>query len=308
MNPDEHTNHEFFLDVDDGHRLYVHDWGNQKAPDPIIFLHGGPGSCCKDGHKQLFNPAQHRVIFFDQRGSGKSLPYGSLKHNTTDHLIADIETLTKHLKLSSFVIQGGSWGSCLALAYALKHPRRIKALVLHGIFTASKAENHWILHGQFRPFFPEVWERYLAATPKEHRADPSTYHIKTVLGSDEAAAHASALALVGLEGAVMTLDDRFTPPDPAEFDPAGTKLFAHYVAHDCFMPERHILNNAHKLTMPVWIVQGRYDMDCPPVTAYELHQKLPYSQLIWTVANHRGSERETHTALRTILLQFGAKP
>jgi proline iminopeptidase len=307
MTPDEHTNQEFFLSVGGGHQLYVHDWGNQQAPDPIIFLHGGPGSSSKDGHKHIFSPEQHRVIFFDQRSCGKSLPYGSLDHNTLDDLIADIEMLAAHFKLSSLVIQGSSWGSCLALAYALKHPKRVKALVLQGIFTGTTAEIDWIFKGQFRPFFPDVWERYLAATPSKYHADPSAYHLKTILSSDEGAMRASALALTTLEAAVMTLDDRYSPPDPETFDPTYAKIFAHYFTNNCFMPDRHILNNAHKLTMPVWIAQGRYDMDCPPITAYELHQKLPNSNLIWTVANHRGSERETHSVMRTILLQFGAK-
>jgi proline iminopeptidase len=304
MNADEHTNREFFLDVGNGHQLYVQDWGNPNAKDPVISLHGGPGSATKDNFKLRYSPEQHRVIFFDQRGCGKSLPYGSLEHNTTTDLIADIKTIITHFEFSSVVLAGGSWGACLALAFALKHPKLVKALVLQGIFTASQAEVDWIFKGQFRPFFPEVWERYLAATPKKHHDDPSAHHLKNILSDDEGAAHASGLAVNSLEAAVMTLDDRFTPPDPETFDPTYAKIFAHYFTNGSFMPDRYILDNAHKLTMPVWLVQGRYDMDCPPVTAYELDQKLPNSKLIFTIASHRGSERETHSVMRTILLQF----
>jgi proline iminopeptidase len=304
MNPDEHTNKEFFMDAGNGHQVYVQDWGNPKAKNPIIHLHGGPGSATSDSHKLRYSPEQHRVIFFDQRGSGKSLPYGSLEHNTTDDLIADIKAIIKYFKFSSVVLVGGSWGSCLALAFALKHPKLVKAMALQGIFTASKSEIDWIMQGHFRPFFPDVWERYLAATPKQHQADPSAYHLDQILHGNDAAAHSSALALASLEGAIMNLDDRYSPPDPVTFDSAPAKIFAHYIANNCFLPERHILDNAHKLTMPVWLVQGRYDMDCPPATAFELDKKLPDSKLLLAVANHRGSERETHSVMRTILLQF----
>lgn len=147
MTPDTYTNQEFFLDVGDGHQLYVQDWGNPQAKTPIIFLHGGPGAGCHDGHKQMFDPALQRAIFFDQRGAGKSLPAGHLEHNTTADLIGDIEKLADRLKLSGFIITGGSWGCCLALAYALKHPKRLKALVLRGIYTASKSETAYLDDG-----------------------------------------------------------------------------------------------------------------------------------------------------------------
>ncbi|MGH7157617.1 MAG: alpha/beta fold hydrolase [Candidatus Saccharimonadales bacterium] len=307
MTPDEHTIREFYIEVGDGHELYVQDWGNAKAKHPILFLHGGPGSGTKDGHKNMFDPSQNRVIFFDQRGSGKSLPYGTLEHNATDNLIDDINKIAAQLKVSSFVLAGGSWGSCLALAYAIKHPQKVQALVLNGIFTGSQAD--YFDKGASRAWFPEVWERYLAATPKEHHAAPTKYHYQQILGEDESAARISACAYGNMEGALLQLDDRFTPSNPGDpaFDPASTKIEVHYLASRCFLPDRYIFDNARKLTMPVWLVQGRYDMVCPPAAAHELHQKLPKSQLIWTVGGHKSSERETHTATRTILLQFGGE-
>lgn len=309
MTPDDYTIREFYIEVGDDHELYVHDWGNKKAKHPIIFLHGGPGSGCKDGHKKSFDPGQHRVVFFDQRGCGKSLPYGSLEHNTTKDLIEDINKIAKELKISSFVLAGGSWGSTLALAYAAKHPQNVQALVLHGIFTGTQTEIDYFDKGQFRTWFPEVWERYLKATPKDHRASPTTFHYQQILGDNENAARKSACAYGNMEGALLALDDRFTPDSPKDpaFDPTSLKIEVHYLANGCFMPDRHILNSARKLTMPAWIVQGRYDMVCPPTTAYELHQKLPKSQLIWTIGGHRSSERETSSVTRAILLQFGGE-
>lgn len=303
MTPDEHTIKEFYLDVGNDHELYVQDWGNPKAKMPIIFLHGGPGVGVKDRYRQPFDPNKQRVIFFDQRGSGKSLPYGELKHNTTNDLVDDIEKLADHLQLKKFVVTGGSWGSTLALAYGLAHPERVEALVLHGIFTGSKAEGEWISNGYFKSFFPDVWATYLKTVPKSHQSDPSAYHFKQAFSDNTDQAKASIFAYGNLEAGVMSLDDRFMPDSFETFDPASLKIEMQYIANNCFMPDRHILKNAHKLTMPVWIVQGRYDAVCSPSIAYELHNKLPDSNLIWTTSNHR-PEHETIQVLKAILLQW----
>lgn len=304
MTPDAYTIAEHHFSVGDGHTLYVQDWGNPKAKKVIISLHGGPGGHSKDKHKTTFDPTQQRVIFFDQRGCGKSTPYGSLEHNTTDKLVEDISTIADKLNLSMFILAGGSWGSCLALAYALKHPERVSAMVLHGILTGSQPELEWLDNGLFRTIYPDVWERYLEATPKAHRDDPTVYHYKRIMGEDEAAARESGHAYETLEGSIVSLDDRFTPSEPTEdYDPAGIRTERHYVANKCFMPDRYILDNAHKLVMPIWLVQGRYDMVCPPVTAYELHKQLPNSELIWTINGHR-PDHEAITVMKTILLNL----
>jgi proline iminopeptidase len=303
MTPDKFTITETFLEVGDSHTLYVHEWGNRKVKTPIVFLHGGPGGGCKDRHKQGFDPERQRVVFFDQRGSGKSLPYGSLEHNTTQDLVEDIEKIARHLKLERFIVTGGSWGSCLALAYALRYPKRVQAMVLTGIFTGSQAEIDWLASGGFRDFFPEVWQRYLDETPKSHRNNPSAYHFKRVLGSDEQSAKASAYTYNNLEAGIMSLDDRFTPESFEEFDAASSRIEIHYLVNHCFLPDRFVLDNAHKLNMPIWLVQGRFDYVCPPKTAYELHQKLPDSHLTWTVSGHKG-EHENWNMMRTMLLQL----
>lgn len=303
MTPDEHTNQEIYLDVGDGHKLYVHDWGNVKAKTPILFLHGGPGSHTKDHHKVTFDPSTQRVIFFDQRGSGKSTPTGSLEANTTKEQIGDIEKIADHLALNELTITGGSWGSCLALAYALEHPKRIKAMVLRGIFTASRREFEFIEKGGFKDFFPDVWQNLLKHTPKAHHHNPSEYHYKRILGKNEAEAKESAYYFGNTEAALLNLDDRFTPERFEDYDPAGTIVAVHYYRTLCFLPDRHILDNAHKLKMPIWLIQGRYDMVCPPITAYELNKVLPNSHLVWTTAGH-GNERPNYDVNRTILLQM----
>jgi len=304
MTPDEHTLSEQMLAVGDGHELYVYDWGNPAASVPIVFLHGGPGAGIKDRYKATFDPAVQRVIFFDQRGCGKSTPYGSLEHNTTWEQIEDIEKIAETFGLETCIITGGSWGSCLALAYALKYPGRVKAMVLRGIFTGSQAEVDYLDKGHFATHFPDVWDRYLDATPAKYHDDPGKYHTTRILGDDVEAARESAYAYGNLEGALLALDDRFTPPTFDDtYDPVLSKLEIHYMVNRCFMPDRYIMDNAHKLKMPIWLIQGRYDFVCPPVTAYELNEKLPNSHLIWTTAGH-GNDRPNYDVNRTILLQM----
>jgi len=306
MTPDQYTNKEFFIEVGDGHQLYVHDWGNPKARLPILSLHGGPGQGHDDRFKGRADPTKQRVIFFDQRGSGRSLPFGSLEHNTTADIVQDIQKILEHLHIKQVVLVGGSWGATVALAYGIAHPKQVAAMALDGIFTGAQAEIDWIDKGQFRSTYPDAWDRYLAATPKKHWHNPSAYHFKRILGDDPEAARLSGHAYAMLEWSIMQLDDRFAPTDPTEFDPVYTRLEVHYLANRCFMPDRYVFDNAHKLTMPIWLIQGRYDMCCPPVAAYELNKRLHSGHLVWTISGHRG-EHETTNLRRTILLQITEK-
>jgi proline iminopeptidase len=305
MTPDEYTNQEFYLPVGDGHDLYVHDWGKSDAKQPILFLHGGPGGGVHDRYKTTYDPSKQRVIFFSQRGSGQSRPYGELSNNTTDKLVGDIIKILDHLKLDTVVITGGSWGSCLGLVFAIQHPKRVSAMVLRGIYTGTRAENEWLTHGGFRYLFPDVWDRYIKATPEPYKTKPSEYHLKRILGEDVAAATASAYAYGNLENALLSLDDRFIAPTIEDFDMNMTRIEVQYVVNNCFLPDNYIIDNAHKLTMPIWLIQGRYDIVCPPITAYELNKKLPNGNLVWTVAGH-GNDRPTYDVHRTLLLQIAS--
>ncbi|HSW99195.1 MAG TPA: alpha/beta fold hydrolase [Candidatus Saccharimonadales bacterium] len=305
MTPDEFTNQELHLDVGDGHSLYICDWGDKHAKTPFIYLHGGPGSQIKDGHREGFDPQKHRVIFFDQRGCGQSTPYGSLEHNTTDDLLEDITRIATHLKIKKFRLIASSWGSCLALLYAIRNPKNVAGLVLGGIFSGSRGECEWVEQGRFNGFYPEAWEEFLERTPKEHHTDAAAYHYKNILRGDAHQVFNSALAVEELEHSIMRLDDRTHPIDPATFDPTSARIFAHYFSNELFIPDLYILKNASKLTMPVWFVQGRYDMECPPYIAHLLHRAIPGSQLYMTIGGHL-AEHETRSVLRAILLQLDA--
>jgi proline iminopeptidase len=304
MNTDEFTNQELMLDVGDGHALYIHDWGNPKAKTPIVILHGGPGGGFSDRHKQRFDPTKQRVIFHDQRGAGKSTPYGSLENNTTNHLVEDIEKIATHLNLKKFILTGGSWGSTLALLYALKYPSRVKTLILQGIYTASKQEFSYVSNGLYRTHFPEVWQRLLKNTPSEFHDNPTGYHIDRMFGANEGESQKSAQIYTEHETALLRLDDRFTPGTSEDFDPIPAKIMAYYIdKNDCFLSEdRYILNNAHKIKIPTYIVQGRYDFVCPPITAYELSNTIPNASLIWTQAGHV-NDRSNYEVMKTLLLQ-----
>lgn len=303
MTPDKFTIQELMLDVGDGYQLYIQDWGNINAPRPMLQLHGGPGAGFSDGYKTSYDPTKQRVIFFDQRGSGKSLPYGSLENNTTADMIEDIEKIAAHLELDKFILVGGSWGACLALAYALKYPAKILAIVIRGIFTGSENEIEWLETGVFKRFFPEVWDEYLTTVPSAFKNNPSKFHYKNMLGNDPSAAKLSAYAVSNLESALMSLDDRYYNKKFEDFDPTSITTEIHYMTNKCFMDDKYILNNAHTLKMPVWLIQGRYDMVCPPETAYKLHKSLPNSQLIWTMAGH-GNDRSNYDVFRTLLLKL----
>lgn len=303
MQRDNYTIQEKMLSVGDGHTLNAIEWGNKKSNVKIIFLHGGPGSQIKDKYKSAFNPELHHVVFFDQRGAGKSTPSGSLENNTTEHLVEDISKVADHFGFNHFYLHGSSWGSALALAYSLVHPKRVKGLVIGGVYTGSQSENDWIGKGRFKPFYPDVWDAYLDRTPEEYRDNPSAYHFDKILNGTPEEQKLSGYAYDCLESGVIKLDDRSIPEAFEDYDSSGIRLEVHYISQNCFMMDRHILDNAHQLTMPIWMVHGRYDMVCPPQTAYELHHRLSNSKLYWSISGH-GTEHENENIFRAILAEL----
>jgi proline iminopeptidase len=301
MTPDKFTNQEFMLDVGDGHQIYVHDWGNKDAKTPILHLHGGPGGQSKDRHKSRFDPETQRVIFHDQRSCGQSTPYGSLQNNTTQDLISDIDKIVERFELDKFVLVGGSWGSALALFYGIAQPKRVAGMVLDGVFTASQQEFDWISKGIWRIFYPDVWQRYLETVPAAERANPTEYHFKQAAAGKAKAAKKAAYNYIEMEAALIKLDDRQAPRNYDDFDPTDSLLAMHYISNGCFVENGHVLNNAAGLTMPIEIVQGRYDMLCPPQTAHRLDQALPNSRLTWTINGHLGEHE--YSSVQKILLE-----
>lgn len=302
MTDDQFTNQNFMLNVGDGHQLHVVDWGNQNAKTPFIFLHGGPGGSVKDRHKQPFDPTQHRVIFFDQRGCGESTPYGSLKNNTTEDLINDITKIADHLKIDKFNPYGYSWGSTLALCYAIQNPEKLQNLVIGGVY--SGANDFAEMLNYLQTFFPDVYGQILQKLPENipHDHPSLTKYLQTTATDDASKDQKQACYLVdAVESAIANYDCDLRTPDPYdEFDPIPAKIETHYIKNSCFLPgENYILNHAAEIKAPVYIVQGRADLVCPPNFAYQLSQTLPDAHLYWAKSNHY-SERELSSIFRAI--------
>jgi proline iminopeptidase len=274
MNDDKYTISSGHVDVGNGHEIYFQQWGNPSA-DPIFFLHGGPGAGCRDKHKAGFNPEKQHVIFHDQRGCGLSTPFGKLEHNTTQDLISDIETLRLKFGFEKISLFGGSWGSCLALAYAVEHPKRVHKMLLNGIYTGTNAETDYIQQGGLSTHLPESWQHYIEVVPEDKRQDTVGYYYEKMQVSDQAVADDHILRWIYNESAAMSIDpDLSTLQLENVVDDASRAialLEAHYFVNNCFMPDNHIISSAMKLrNIPIIFVQGRHDHVCPPQTAYAL--------------------------------------
>jgi len=261
-----------WLRVTGGHQIYYEVCGNPHG-FPVVFLHGGPGSGCNLGQRRFFDPEHYRIILLDQRGCGRSKPLGHIEENTTQHLIADIESLRIHLGIDRWLVFGGSWGSTLALAYAAAHPQVISGLILRGIFLSRKGELDWFLHG-IRHFFPEASAKLSAPLRPEERSDIlKAYYDRVFSGDIEAARTWNAF-----ESSIMAL----LPPTPSEKVPddavtlGRARVQLHYLRALCFLESTPLLEQVDRFRhIPAIIIQGRYDMVCPPVTADELRLAWP---------------------------------
>ncbi|EOM76052.1 prolyl aminopeptidase [Rhodococcus rhodnii] len=287
------------LDVGDGQSLY---WETSGDPDgkPVVFPHGGPGGATDPDQRRFFDPASYRIVLFDQRGCGRSVPHvadgADLSVNTTPHLIADIETLREHLGVEHWQVFGGSWGSTLALAYAQAHRDRVTELVLRGIFLLRRSEIDWYYGGGAGHVFPEHWEQFLAPIPEAERGGDlvAAYH-RLLHDDDPDVAAAAAVAWSTWEGATSTLlpsPDRVAHTAQPRFATAFARIENHYFVHGGFFEEGALLRGAPALAgVPGTIVQGRYDLVCPATSAWELHRAWPGSSLhIVDDAGHSASE------------------
>jgi proline iminopeptidase len=270
------------LPLDQRHVMYWEQSGNPHGV-PLLFLHGGPGAGASVGHRRYFDPAFYRIIIYDQRGAGRSTPYGEVIDNTTGHLIDDIERLREALHIERWVVFGGSWGSTLALAYGQRHPQRCLAFVLRGIFLCRPQEIEWFLYGT-RHVFPEIWERFSELIPERERGDLLAAYSLRLNDPDPAVHLPAARAWSAYEGACSTLIPSADTMIYFSNDRVAlglARIEAHYFTHRIFMPENALLDNVDLLHgIPSVIVQGRYDMVCPPVTAYELHRAWPQAEFI----------------------------
>jgi proline iminopeptidase len=284
------------------HTIYYEQCGNPNGK-PVVFLHGGPGGGLVSLYRRFFDPKAYRIVLFDQRGSGQSTPYASLEDNTTWHLVEDIEKLREHLSIESWQVFGGSWGSTLALAYAQKHPTRVRELVLRGIFLCRPKEIKWFYQEGASAIYPDVWEEYVSVIPQEERGDlMSAYHSR-LTSDDEAVRLEAARAWSVWEGSTSKLfQDAAMIEDfgDPEFAIAFARIECHYFMHNAFFDtDNYLIENIDKIRhIPAVIVQGRYDVVCPIMSAWELHRAWPEADLhITPDAGHSATEPGNISAL-----------
>ena len=288
------------LPLDGLHTMY---WETAGKPggQPALFLHGGPGAGASAEHRRFFDPQHYYLVLFDQRGAGRSTPLGETRDNTTQHLIQDIERLREHLGIDRWLVFGGSWGSTLALAYAQARPDRVTGLILRGVFLGRRAEIRWFLTGM-RAFFPEAWNRFAGHIPDHERGDLLTAYLERLNDPDPQVHMPAARAWSTSEGSCSTLLP--SPETVAAFGDERTalglaRLEAHYFAHDVFLEDGQLLAEAERLrAIPGSIVQGRYDVICPPESAWDLKQAWPQAQHVTVPdAGHSAMEPGIRRAL-----------
>jgi proline iminopeptidase len=261
------------------HEIYWEECGNPKGK-PAVFVHGGPGAGSSPSARGFFDPRRYRIVVFDQRGCGRSRPHASLVDNTTWHLVADMERLREHLGIDRWLVFGGSWGSTLALAYAESHPRRVSELVLRGIFMLRKTEIDWFYQQGASAIFPDRWEHYVAAIPKAERGDLVAAFHRRLTSRNHATQLRAARAWSIWEAATSFLhtnDENVDKWGEAEFAIAVARIECHYFVNRGFLDsEDQLLRGVRRIRdIPAVIVQGRYDVVCPMMTAWDLHRAWP---------------------------------
>lgn len=281
------------LDVGDGHHVYWEVSGNPTGK-PVVVLHGGPGAGTVPTQRQHFNPEKYRIVLFDQRGSGRSTPHVSdpthdLATNTTWHLVDDMEALRTHLGVDRWQLFGGSWGATLALAYAQTHPERVTEIILRGVFTLRSLELNWLYGGGAAHLFPDAWARFVAPVPAGERTDMVAAYHKLVFADDPSVSMAAAMAWSLWEGAtVSTQSSMNLSYGDEKFAVSFARIALHYFVNGGWMDDNQLIRDAGKLgDIPGVIVNGRYDLVTPPITAYELSHAWPTGEpVILPFAGH----------------------
>ncbi len=269
------------MDMPGGHSIYFEQCGNPNGV-PVIVLHGGPGGGCSPAMRRYFDPEIYRVILFDQRGCGRSQPHSSVENNTSWDLVADIERIREALGIEQFIVFGGSWGATLALIYAQAHPDRVRHLVLRGVFLMMQRELDWFYGGGAGQFWPEPWARFVELVPENERDDIIGAYHKRLFSGDRSLETRFAKAWSGWENALASVYSNGRSGDaPGEYARAFARLENHYFVHGGFLEsDGQLLENMDRIShIPGIIVQGRYDMICPPKSAYDLAQAWPNADL-----------------------------
>jgi len=266
------------LKVSDIHEIYFEECGNPDGK-PVVFLHGGPGGGGEAYNRRFFDPKAYRIILFDQRGCGQSIPHASLVDNTTWHLVSDMEALRDHCNIEKWQVFGGSWGSCLGLAYAQTHPDRVSELVMRGLFTLRRSELEWYYQDGASHVYPDIWENYLAQIPESERGDMMAAYYKRLTGSDVKTQLDCALAWTMWEDSTLRLwpQELQLDEDYDHMALAFARIECHYFVNGGFFDtDDQIIQNLDKIRhIPTVLIQGRFDMCTPARTAWDIHKAWP---------------------------------
>lgn len=298
------------LDVGDGHKVYVEQCGNPNGM-PVVILHGGPGGGCSPAMRRYFDPAHYRVILFDQRGCGRSRPHARVEDNTTWHLVRDIEMIRDLLGIERWIVFGGSWGATLTLIYGQTHPERTAAMVVRGVFLMTKRELDWFYGGGAGRFWPDLWAKFTKLIPEDEHDDFIAAYHKRLFSGDLSMETRYARAWAAWENALASItSDGMTGESPAEYARAFSRLENHYFVNGGFLrDDQQILDRMDRVAhIPGVIVQGRFDMICPPESAYALAAKWPEARLkMIPRAGHALSEPRISAELVNAMDRFASQ-
>lgn len=274
------------IQVGDGHTLYLEQSGNPKGI-PVLYLHGGPGAGLGANYRSFFDPNLYRIIGFDQRGCGQSTPFASLQHNTTQDLISDMERIREHLAIDKWMLCGGSWGTTLALAYAIAYPKLVNAIVLRGVFLARQQDFTWFIdkHGGAAQVFPEYYETFIEVLNDQKNTGSVVDGFYQIFANgDELTKMHAAKSWCMWEEKISLLNNTITEQDLTPNIHRAVslaRLECHYIKHNCFLKEDYIVQNIHKIAnIPGTIIHGRYDMVCKLENAYALSKAWRSGQLL----------------------------
>ena len=299
---------QFHLPVGDGHAVYVAQYGQPDAPAAVV-LHGGPGSGTQPSVLEWFDLSRNRVVLFDQRGAGRSTPLGEIAHNNSPALVADIERIRSHLKISRWMVVGGSWGATLALMYAGAHKEHLRSLVLRGSFLASEREMQWFFQS-LKAMVPHGWAALVNGWSEAQRNQVLLTLSQQLLQGHDRDRHDAAMRWAAYEDSVMqVMSGKLIEAQPVATRQASDRVLAkyrlqaHYLSQGCFTSEQTLLDIASRLKpLPVAIIHGTHDLVCPPENAVRLAAAIPHAQLYWVAqGGHTPADAGIATALRTAI-------
>ncbi len=286
--------------LDNIHTMAYEQSGNPDGV-PVLFIHGGPGGGCAPHNRQFFDPDHYRIILFDQRGAGQSTPHGELQDNTTDNLLADIETLREHLGIEKWLIFGGSWGATLGLHYGENYPDRCTGFILRGIYLCREMDADWFFYVVCH-LFPEAWHQFSDFIPEAERGDLLQAYHSRIHDPDPAVHQPAAYHFNRYACTLLTLVQDHDIIDEMIHEEGAlesARIQTHYFINEMFIGKDALLHNLHKVAhLPAIVIHGRYDVTCPVVSSFELAQNWPEAELhIIEAAGHRSSEGNTKEML-----------